>query len=108
MVAASFVDEYRNEIAEQVCSCCVERLPGGPPCSQLGKRCGVELHLPELIEAIHQVHSGSIEPYLDMNERSICDYCDFRDTDTCPCPMKSLAVLVVQAVETVDERWAGP
>jgi len=63
--------EYLEEIREQVCSPCVEKPPGGPPCEPLGKLCGIELHLTELIDSIHQI----------------------------PSPL-----LVVQAIETVDQR----
>ncbi len=104
MVTATERDEYLDEIRQQVCSRCVERPPGGPPCAPLGKDCGVELHLPQLIESIHQVHSSRIGPYLDHNRQEICEHCAFLHSSICPCPMDYLAVLVVQAVETVDER----
>ena len=45
--------EYMDEIRKDVCSRCIERPPGGPPCAPLGKRCGIELNLPQLIDAIH-------------------------------------------------------
>jgi hypothetical protein len=104
MVSATELAEYQDEIRKQVCSRCVERPPGGPPCWPLGKQCGIELHLPQLIESIHQVHSGLIEPYLEHNREHLCTTCPFLDHSICPCPMESLAVLLVQAVETVDER----
>ena len=31
---------------------CIERPPGGPPCAPLGKECGIEMHLPAVIDAI--------------------------------------------------------
>jgi hypothetical protein len=97
--------EYQDEIREQVCSRCVDRPPGGPPCTPLGKVCGVELHLPELIDAIHERRSISIAPYLEHNRQEVCEKCAFHNnTSHCPCPMDYLAVLVVQAVETVDDR----
>jgi hypothetical protein len=96
--------EYLNEIRKQVCACCVERPPGGPPCAPLGKQCGIELHLPQLIDAIQKVQSPLIEPYLDKNRQQICQKCVFLHSSICPCPMDSLAVLLVQAVETVDQR----
>jgi hypothetical protein len=99
--------EYQEEIRNQVCSRCVERPPGGPPCAPLGKRCGVEMHLPKLIDAIHDVHSGSITAYLEHNRRHICESCVLHNhPSVCPCPMDYLAVLIVQAVETVDRRRA--
>jgi hypothetical protein len=68
--------------------------------------CGVELHLPEIIDSIHHVSSNSIEPYLRTNRKCVCENCAFLRRDNCPCPMDYLAVLLVQAVETVDERHA--
>jgi hypothetical protein len=107
MVTAEELDEYMGEIRKQVCSRCVERPPGGPPCAPLGKQCGIELHLPALIDAIHGVDSASIVPYLDNNRRLICEHCPQHYHSDCPCPMDYLAVLLVQAVETVDARRAG-
>jgi hypothetical protein len=104
MVTQVELGEYLDEIRDEVCSRCVERPPGGPPCEPLGKMCGVELHLENLIDSIHQVRSNRIEPYLDHNRHEICEKCAFVHSSVCPCPMDSLALLVVQAVETVDER----
>jgi hypothetical protein len=104
MIAEAELTEYLEEIRRQVCSRCVERPAGGPPCAPLGKTCGVELHLPQLIESIRQTRSPLIGPYLERNRKEICTSCAFLDTSICPCPMDYLAVLLVQAVEAVDER----
>jgi hypothetical protein len=101
------LQEYLDEIRREVCSNCVERPEGGPPCGPLGKPCGVELHLPQLVAAVHEVHSGLIEPYLACNRKAVCTTCPFLHSDHCPCPMDTLAVLVVEAVEAVDRRRAG-
>jgi hypothetical protein len=106
MIAEAELAEYLAEIREQVCSRCVERPPGGPPCAPLGKECGIEMHLPELIDAIHLVKSGLIETYLSKNRQQVCDHCTRQHSDTCPCPMDYLAVLLVEAVEAVDRRRA--
>lgn len=104
MVSEEMLNEYMAEIRRQVCTHCVERPPGGPPCAPQGKECGIEMHLPALIDAIHEVHSEWIETYLETNRRRICEGCCLLHTSNCPCPMDYLAVLVVQAVETVDHR----
>src|SRR5579872_633649 len=98
------MQEYLDEIRQEVCSRCVERPPGGPPCAPLGKPCGVEMHLPQLVDAVHEVHSDLIAPYLDNNRSKICQGCAFLHSSCCPCPMDYLAVLVVEAVEAVDRR----
>lgn len=104
MGTAIKLGDYLAEIRREVCSHCIERPPGGPPCAPLGKQCGVEMHLRELVDAIHQVRSGLIEPYLRNNREKICSHCPLADSSSCPCPMDDLAVLVVEAVEAVDER----
>jgi hypothetical protein len=104
MTTALELAEYMEEIRRQVCARCVERPPGGPPCAPQGKQCGIELHLPGLIDAIHGVNSASIGLYLDANRCLICEHCPRHHHSDCPCPMDYLAVLLVQAVETVDAR----
>lgn len=104
MVAEANLAEYLEEIRREVCSRCVERPPGGPPCAPLGKPCGIELHLPELIDAIHEKRSDLIAPYLQNNREKICEHCSLHHSSNCPCPMDYLAVLLVQAVEAVDRR----
>jgi len=106
MVGEAKLNEYLTEIREQVCSRCVELPPGGPPCAPLGKVCGVELHLPKIIDAIHEVRSEWMGPYLEHNRHAICAHCVHHQTSICPCPMDYLASLLVEAVETVDERHA--
>ena len=104
MLAEAELSEYMEEIRKQVCSRCIERPPGGPPCAPLGKTCGIELHLPQLIDSIHGVESNVIDPYLLHNREQVCEHCVHHHTDICPCPMDYLAVLLVEAVETVDRR----
>jgi hypothetical protein len=104
MVSEAVLAEYLEEIRKDVCSHCVERPAGGPPCGPLGKQCGVEMHLPKLIDAIHEVESPLIQPYLEHNRTEICRKCPSLHSSICPCPMDYLAVLLVEAVETVDRR----
>lgn len=98
------LEEYMAEIREQVCSRCIERPPGGPPCQPLGKRCGVELNLREIVDAIQKVHAGWMGPYIDRFHEDVCAHCANRPTSQCPCPMEYLLELAVEAVEAVDER----
>jgi hypothetical protein len=106
MVAQTSSQEYLEEIRQEVCSRCVEKPLGGPPCLPLAKRCGIELHLPELITSVRSVRSLSVIPYVDQNRDYICSTCADQNTHICPCPMDYLAVLLVEAIETVDERHA--
>jgi hypothetical protein len=107
MFTEAELKEYLDEIRLEVCGRCVERPPGGPSCAPLGKECGIELHLPELIAAVREVKSGSIAPYLANNRQKICAHCNRLHSEICPCPMDYLVVLLVDAVERVDQRRAA-
>ena len=103
MITEAEREEYLAEIRRQVCSRCKERPPGGPPCAPLGKPCGVELYLPELIEAIHEVQGELIEPYRQSKQRLVCSRCAYLHSDACPCPMDYWFVPILHAVELVDQ-----
>lgn len=103
MVSHDQLSDYLHEIRERVCSRCIERPPGGPPCAPLGKVCGIELHLPQVVASIHRVKSPSLAPYLETNRKEVCEACAYYHSSICPCPMDYLAALLVDAVETVDE-----
>ena len=98
--------EYMDEVRKQVCIHCIDRPPGGPPCAPLGKRCGVELHLGEMVNVVHSVSSGEIKPYMDRFHGDVCTTCANKTTSQCPCPLDYLLTLVVSAIETVDQRMA--
>ena len=104
MYTAEELAEYMDEIRVQVCSHCIERPPGGPPCAPLGKRCGIELNLPQILDSVHATHSSKMEPYTVNFHDQVCTQCANRPTEQCPCPMEYLLILAVQAIETVDER----
>lgn len=104
MIAAVELDEYLSEMRAQVCSHCICRQPGGPPCDAIGVGCGVEQHLQQVIDMCRTVDSPLIDPYVDRLREEICATCAFRDRPECPCPLKYLLPLAVGAVETVEER----
>jgi hypothetical protein len=100
------LDEYLAAIRSGVCSHCIDRPPGGPPCAPLGKRCGIELNLARLVDAVHRVHSGAIDPYIEEFHTEVCTHCSERLRNQCPCPLDYLLTLAVQAIESVDQRRA--
>jgi hypothetical protein len=106
MLTERDLSEYLGKIREHVCTRCPERPRGGPPCAPLGKTCGVEAHLAQLVESIQAVQSQCIDPYLAHNRMEICNCCEFRHGAACPCAMDYLSVLLVEAVEAVDQRRA--
>jgi len=106
------MEQYLAEIRKQVCSRCIDRPPGGPPCAPLGKVCAVEFALPLFVKAIHDVGDrGTIDPYIDSLRRQVCSQCSRQEPDGfCllrvekACSLDYLFPFVVQAVETVDQR----
>lgn len=98
------LDEYLAEIRSEVCSHCIERPAGGPPCAPLGKRCGVELHLPEIVQVAHSARQQVMDPYIQRFHEDVCAHCTNRTSNQCPCPLDYLLLLAIQAIDAVDER----
>ena len=98
------LEEFRIELRAEVCSRCIERRPGAPPCAPLGKGCGIERHLPALVELCRTTDSALIDPYIEKLHESICADCEYKDKPACPCPLDYLLKLAVEAVETVESR----
>ena len=96
--------EYLAELRANVCSRCVERQPGCPPCAPHGKPCGIELHLPELVEICRTTDSVLVDPYIRELHDKICVDCEFRGKPSCPCPLDYLLQLAVETVERVQRR----
>jgi hypothetical protein len=107
MDAESDLDEYRAELRASVCSRCIERLPGAPPCGPLGKGCGIERHLAGIIEICRTTNSALIDPYIEKLHDTICAQCEHKDTPACPCPLDYLLQLAVEAVDRVEYRRAN-
>jgi hypothetical protein len=100
-------DEYVSELRDSVCSRCIARPPGFPPCSPHGKGCGIERHVPQLVEICRTTDSVQMDPYIDQLHDTICKDCDYRDKPNCPCPLDYLLQLAVEAVERVEHRRAN-
>jgi hypothetical protein len=100
-------DEYLAELREQVCTRCIERQPGNPPCAPHGRACGIEQHVPELVEICRSINSSQMEPYIERLHDEICSVCKYRDEPICPCPLDYLLQLAVEAVERVEQRRAA-
>ncbi len=98
------LDEYLMEIREHVCSRCIERPNGGPPCAPLGKRCGIELHLESIVDVCHRARGNSMEPYIESFHTDVCTHCSNRTSNQCPCPLDYLLLLAMEAIDAVDER----
>ena len=104
MYAESDLEEYLEEIRQHVCSRCIERPPGGPPCAPQGKRCGIELNLERLVDAVGRVHNKVLDPYIPVYHDEVCAHCTNQPTSQCPCPLEYLFLLAVEAIETVNDR----
>ncbi len=100
-------DEYVTELREGVCSRCIARLPGCPPCSPHGVGCGIERHVPQLVEICRTTDNVQMGPYIDQLHDTICKDCEYRDKPSCPCPLDYLLQLAVEAVERVERRRAN-
>jgi hypothetical protein len=99
--------DFLAELREHVCSRCIERRPECPPCAPHGKRCGIELHIPELVEICRSTDNVLMDPYIGKLHDTICVDCPEKDGPGCPCPLDYLLELAVEAIENVERRRAA-
>ena len=97
-------DDYLAELRAEVCSRCIERRPGAPPCAPQGKPCGIEMHVPALVEICRQTESTQMADYIEQLHTEICEHCSNKDGPTCPCPLDYLLQLAIEAIEKVESR----
>jgi hypothetical protein len=100
-------DDYMAELRAEVCSRCIEREPGSPPCAPHGKGCGIEQHVPQLVGLCRETVSSQMDPYIEELHDKICTTCPNKDQPSCPCPLDYLLKLAVDAIETVERRRAA-
>lgn len=108
MYTEAQLSEYLDVIRERVCRHCIERLPGGPPCAPLGKRCGVELHLAEIVDVAHRARGRLMDSYIERFHTDVCAHCANQPTRQCPCPLDYLLQLAIEAIDEVDARPGRP
>jgi len=104
MYSVAELDEYMAEIRKHVCSCCIERPSGGPPCAPHGKVCGVESNLSQIIDVAHATRSRAMDVYIERFHGDVCPHCVNRESPQCPCPLDALLLLAIEAIDAVDER----
>ncbi len=91
-------------LRERVCSRCIVRRPGTPPCAPHGIACGIEQHVPELVRICRSTDSVLMNTYIERLHDEICNTCEFQNQPVCPCPLDYLLTLAVEAVEDVEAR----
>jgi hypothetical protein len=107
MATPNEFDEHLAALRTEVCSHCIERLPGAPPCGSKGKGCGIEEHVPKLAAICRSTDSPLMDPYIEKLHEEICPQCKNQDTSMCPCPLDYLLQLAVETVEKVERRRAA-
>jgi len=95
--------EYMTEARAEVCGRCPQRTADQFPFGAECWRCGIELQLPELVDAIHAAETGlPAGPAPDQHK--VCARCLHLRSARCPCAVEALTDVLVRAVRAVDAR----
>src|SRR5690242_19503203 len=90
----AILQEYFQEVCEEVCRRCAARLGPDVEWPPPGTPCGHELHLVQLIQALGLRPSGrDAQPVADPPPEEFC-----------PCAAEQLAALAAQAAEALERR----
>ena len=103
-------------LRERVCRVCTDRNVDGS-CDRLPEgSCTIMQKLPSVAEAILNVNSRQMAPYIQSIRDNVCAHCDLRypdgtcdSRDTDNCMLNSYLPLVVESIEEFFEgRFARP
>lgn len=103
---------FRDAIRRHVCSVCLDQADDGS-CARRGRVCGIDRHLPALIDAIAAVNSNRMDEYVAAVESQICSACEQDAGGRCnvrdrgDCALYMYLSLVVDAIEEVKEARPG-
>lgn len=108
--------EYYEAIRRAVCIHCIDALPSPPGagCTLVRRRdCPVHRFLPQLVSITHSLRSDFAEDYRAMVRAQVCAICPHSQDSDCPlraradCPLDRYLVLVIDAIDHVDEAVAS-
>jgi hypothetical protein len=103
--------KYLDAIRSNVCPVCMDSVMLGdefmrcglPP----GRKCPIEIFLPQVVEVMESVHSPLIEDYVPALREKVCALCRHAEGDFCilrlqaDCPLDRYFVLVAEAIDEV-------
>ena len=101
---------YHRAIRKKVCEQCIDLTENGR-CTLTGDdRCGVELYLEKMVDAVHSVYSLNLQDYVKALRERVCAFCKNQNPDgTCQlrseadCGLDRYFAMIVEAVEEVDK-----
>lgn len=103
-------------LRDTVCAVCLDRKDDGSCGLSGGRTCGLEAHLPRILEVVETVHSSRMDEYVEAIRQRVCVVCEQDAQGVCrlgndgACALDAYLPLVVQAIEeaqrTLKERPA--
>jgi hypothetical protein len=102
---------YREAIRRRVCAICLDGAENGT-CGLSGPiPCGIDEHIPRLVDAILEVRSRQDDAYAAAVEAKVCSRCSQRDgLGLCRlrrdghCTVSVYLPLVIEAIDEVERR----
>lgn len=103
------MQEYYESIRRAVCAHCIDALPSGRCTLMRYRDCPVQKFLPQVVAITHCLRSDFAEDYRKMVREKVCSNCPHAHNGDCPlraradCPLDRYLVLVIDAIDHVDE-----
>lgn len=106
------MEEYHDAIDRRVAAACLDRKDDGTCNPPEGRKCVLELNLPEIVKAVKAVKSDRIDDYAHSIRETVCVDCINQDEhgecyfrDQMQCCLDNFMSLVVDAIDEVDSRY---
>lgn len=108
------LEEYEQAVRDSVASACIDRADDGTCAPPAGQMCALELNLREIVKAVKAVKSERIDEYAESIRENVCMHCINQNLhgecyyrDHLDCCLDNFMLLVVDAIEAVDEHHCG-
>ena len=91
-----------------VCAVCLDRKDDGSCALSGGRTCGLEAHLPRILEVVQTVHSSRMDEYVEAIRQRVCAVCEQDAQGVCraredgECALDAYLPLVVDALEEAE------
>jgi hypothetical protein len=105
---------YLDAIRLNVCPVCLDAVMAGNKFVRCGlpagRKCPVEVYLPQVIDVVESVDSWLIEDYVELLRKKVCAVCKNSDGDFCAlrlqadCALDRYFMLVAEAIQEVNTR----
>jgi hypothetical protein len=108
------MDQYWDAMRQKVCRKCLDGDGKGGCRLPIDDSCGLDIFLPEIVQTVSSIRSGSYQDYIDALRTNVCAHCQHqyaggicKKRDTLECALDRYYPIVIDVIETLKISTVG-